>query len=168
MATSGPRPKPVEQKQREGEKPGRMPNPPLRTGGIPELDAPEHLNSWQQKAWKEIVTVLKDLDVLDKADMFMVEQAAVMLGRMREARKELLTADMIEYTQRGAAVPSPWWRIEREASMQATKLLTELGLSPTARARLANGGTKSKKPEERLDSVLGEPGRLRVVKDARA
>lgn len=164
MGQPGPKGKAIEQKIREGEKPGRIPNAPLRSGAVPSLPPPEHLNKWQLEAWNQIIQVLTDLDILDKADQFMVEQAAVMVGRMREARKELLTAEMIEYTQRGAAIPSPWWRIEREAAMHATKLLAELGLSPTARARLANaGGAKSKKPEEKLGDMLGAPGRLRVI-----
>lgn len=160
----GPKPKPVEQAKRDGTRPSRIPNPPLRTGMNAELEMPEGFNKHQEKAWDELVSALRALDVLDSADAAMLETAAAMLGRMREARLELTRgADMIEVTQRGAAVPSPWWKIEREASLQVTRLLAELGLSPSARARLANGGTKSKKQEEALDDILGAPGRLRVV-----
>jgi len=163
MATPGPKPKPVEQAKRDGTRPARIPNPPLRSGPTANLETPEDFNSDQIRAWKQLVGLLTDLDVLDSADIPMLETAAAMLGRMREARRELLTADMIEITQRGAAVPSPWWKIEREASLQLTKLLAELGLSPSARAKLANGGTRSQKQESTLDDLLGEPGRLKAV-----
>lgn len=163
MATPGPKPKPTEQAIREGVRKDRVPNPPLRSGPGVDPEMPPHLNQFQQDAWAELIDALKSLDVLDNADLMIVETAAAMLGRMREARKELLYADMVEVTQRGASVPSPWWKIEREASLQVHKLLAELGLSPSARARLANSGAKSKKPDEMLDDFLGAPGRLKVL-----
>lgn len=163
MATPGTKPKPVEQALRDGTHPSRIPNPPLRTSVEADVEIPEYFNSYQKKAWRELVQMLTDLDVLDDADAAVVETTAAMIGRMREARKELLTADMVDVTQRGAEVPSAWWKIEREASLQVARLLGELGLTPSARARLANSGTRSKKPEDALDAFLGEPGRLQAV-----
>lgn len=163
MATPGPKPKPVEQAQRDGTHPSRIPNPPLRTGVEAKVSIPEGLNPFQVLAWQEIVKMLTDLDVLDSADAAVVETAAAMLGRMREAREELNRSNMVEVTQRGAEVPSAFWRIEREAGLQVAKLLAELGLTPSARARLANSGTKSQKPEDAFDEFMGEPGRLKVL-----
>lgn len=163
MATRGPKPKPVEQARRDGTHPNRIPNPPLRTDVNASLEMPGYLNEYQRVAWEQLVEVLKDLDVLDNSDASMVETCAAMLGRMREARHELNKGDMVEYTQRGAAIPSPWWRIEKEAAQQVQRLLAELGLGPSARARLANTGVTSKKHEETLEGLLGDPGRLRVV-----
>ena len=163
MGERGPKNKPVEIAKRDGTRPSRVPNPPLRTGVGSDLQMPDYFNSYQQKAWEELMSALSDLDVLDNADAATVETAAAMLGRMREARHELNKSDMIEYTQRGAAVPSPWWRIEKEAAQQVQRLLAELGLGPSARARLANNGAQSKKPQDTLDMILGEPGRLKVI-----
>jgi len=159
----GPKPKPVEVAKRDGTTPSRVPNPPLRTSAEAEVSMPEYFNKFQEIAWMELVTVLTELDILDTADYATLETCAAMMGRMREARHELNRSDMIEVTQRGASVPSPWWKIEREASQTATRLLAELGLSPSARARLANTGVKSKKPEDVLADVLGESGRLKVI-----
>lgn len=163
MATPGPKPKPVEQAKRDGTHKSRIPNPPLRTGVEAKVSLPENFNAWQKTAWTEIVSMLTDLDVLDSADAAVVETAAAMLGRMREARHELNHTVMVEVTQRGAEAPSAYWRIEREAGLQVAKLLAELGLTPSARARLANSGTKSQKPEDAFDAFMGEPGRLKVL-----
>lgn len=159
----GPKEKPIEQAKRDGTPAARVPNPPLRTGVGASIEMPEYFNKFQQKAWNELMTMLSDLNVLDSADAATLENAAAMLGRTREARHELNHSDMVVYTQRGAAIPSPWWKIEREASLQVSRLLAELGLSPSARARLANLGAKSKTPEEKIGDLLGAPGRLRLV-----
>lgn len=161
----GPKPKSTEQAKRDGTRPSRVPNPPLRTGVEASIEPPESFNRWQTEAWEQLVTLLDALDILDTADSVMVETCAAMVGRMREARHELSVrgADMVEVTQRGAAIPSPYWKIEREAAQQVTRLLAELGLGPSARARLASSGAVSKRPEEALDDLLGEPGRLRAV-----
>lgn len=107
--------------------------------------------------------MLTALDVLDSADAQALETCAAMMGRMREARYELNRSEKVQVTQRGAEVPSPWWKIEKEAAQQAARFLAELGLTPSARARLANQGVKSKKPEETLADILGPSGRLKVV-----
>lgn len=163
MGARGPKNKPTEVAKRDGTRPSRVPNPPLRSGVGSTLEVPDYFNSYQERAWDEIMNALQALDTLDNADAAVVETAAAMLGRMREARDQLNRSDMIEYTQRGAAVPSPWWRIEKEAAQQVQRLLAELGLGPSARARLANNGAQSKKPEDVLDSILGTPGRLQVL-----
>lgn len=165
MSTPGRKPTPVEEKIREGVRPSRIPNAPLRSASPAELTPPRGFNEYQKLAWEEIVKTLRDLGTLDAADAMMVESAAAMMGRSREARRELniLGPDIVEESQRGASRVNAWWLIEREATRQAEKLLTELGLSPTARARLANGGTKSEKAQDTLDDLLGDPGRLQVI-----
>jgi P27 family predicted phage terminase small subunit len=162
----GPKPKPVEQALRDGTHPGRIPNPPLRTGTVPQVSLPDYFNSYQQTAWKELVQVLTALDVLDSADAATLETCAAMVGRMREARHELNHSDMVQVTQRGAEVPSPWWKVEKEAAQQVQRLLAELGLSPSARARLANAGLKSQKPDETLNDLLGLSGRAQAKEKA--
>lgn len=163
MAIQGPKPKPVEQALRDGTHPSRIPNPPLRTSTQAKVELPDYFNRYQEKAWEQLVEVLTALDILDTADAGTLETAAAMMGRMREARNELNHSPMIEETQRGASIPSPWWKIEKEAAQQVQRLLTELGLSPSARARLANLGTKSKKPEDVMNDALGLSGRLKVI-----
>src|SRR4051812_29095050 len=108
--TTGPKPKPVEQALRDGTAPNRIPNPPLRTGTGANLVMPDDFNKDQERAWNQILQLLNDLDVLDTADTVAVETAATVLGRLREARRELNRGEKIEVTQRGASVPSPWWR----------------------------------------------------------
>ncbi|HEY6022266.1 MAG TPA: P27 family phage terminase small subunit, partial [Candidatus Paceibacterota bacterium] len=116
MATRGPKPKPVEQAKRDGTHASRIPNPPLRTGAGANLEMPRYFDEFQQTAWNELVKILTDLDILDSADRHTVETCAEMIGRMRLARHELNSSgEMITTTQRGAEVPSPWWKIEREA-----------------------------------------------------
>lgn len=172
MGERGPKGKPTEQALRDGTRKSRIPERPLRTGpaGGVELTPPENFNAWQQRAWDELTKLLNELDVLDAADSPTVEAAAAMLGRMREARHMLnREPDMgVVESQRGGLRSSPYWVMEREAGLQVAKLLSELGLSPSARAKLANAGAKSKKPEEQLDDVLGAPGRLRAVEGGAA
>lgn len=127
------------------------------------LVMPDNFTEFQQQAWRELVEVLEALSVLDNADAATVETCAAMLGRMREARSLLNKDDLVTESQRGGLRSSPYWVIEREAGMQVARLLAELGLTPSARGRLANQGAKSNKPEQLLDDILGEPGRLKAV-----
>ena len=159
----GPKGKPVEIAIRDGTHKSRIPNPPLRTDVEAHVERPDYFNHYQNRAWDELVEMLTALDVLDSADAQTLETCAAMVGRMREARYELNRGEKVTMTQRGAEVPSPWWKIEKEAAQQVSRFLAELGLTPSARARLANLGVKSRRPEETLDDILGQSGRLKVL-----
>jgi P27 family predicted phage terminase small subunit len=89
-------------------------------------------------AWSEIVAELRQLGILDSADAMLLEAAAVCTGRLRQARALVAEEGLTTRGDRGAVV-NPLVRIELSSIAQLRQILSELGLSPTSRARLGLG-----------------------------
>lgn len=102
-----------------------------------------------RKAWQAITKVLGEANILDLADAGAVEAAAVALVRARafaahvqehgEIRTVMKTSrDGFEYEVQEV---NPAVRAERDAWLAWLRFAEQLGLTPSARARLANAGT---------------------------
>lgn len=117
---------------------------------------PSGLNADARNAWDTLCELL--VDVLDKADGPALEELAVMIGRARQARRELNkrgTSLVIE----GARGPTknPWLGIEADAWKEARQLFEHFGIGPTGRARLGMGqkGGGGKSPQKEMEDLVG-------------
>lgn len=176
----GRKPKPTEEKRRTGN-PGKrgLPQATLVGGRRPPAQPPG-LSAPMVAAWKVMVEDLTAGGVLDHADGGIIEAAAVFWGRAREARAEL-TRQAAAHARKRRALPhllaetargytaNPLIAIERESWGQFRLIADNLGLSPTARARLGmvrraqgtpTGGTMANE----LDREIGASPKLRAVK----
>lgn len=137
-----------------------------------EVVAPSHLDDQERAVFVELVDQVRL--VVAEADTAWVEIAAVQLLRVRQAREAIrrdgLTVERTRVTRDGQefvdVMPNPMLRVERDASQAFRMFAEQMGVGPSARARLAGlnveAGSISDVMDE-LDDEL-EPVKLRRVK----
>lgn len=164
----GRQPKPLEEHRREGtfEK-SRHGKRVVSLGGRKKPTKPPHLSSHQAKAWKVLVADLWDTGTLDHADAGILEAAAVFWGRAREAREILADpGNSIVIQGKLGSVVHPAVKIERESWDKFRQVAEQLGLSPSARARLGLANTRKRSMQREMESQIGaSPRSLHAVGD---
>src|SRR5882762_7935641 len=114
----------------------RHPPNAFQIGGRGLPPVPEHLSESAQTAWNEISSSMRESNVLDVADASVLEGACVMWGRAREARLLIEQEGLTAIGARGGTVAHPALKIERDSWALFLRYAEQLGLSPSARARL--------------------------------
>jgi P27 family predicted phage terminase small subunit len=127
---------------------------------------PTDLSTEAKAAWRLLVRSLREDGALHSTDGPLLEAAAVCLGRLREARGLLAREGLTVRGDRGSVV-HPALRIELGAIAQLRALLAELGLGPSARARLGLVELRRDSAERELDEEIGPSPRLRAVAGGR-
>jgi len=120
--------------------PGRQKTPNLPKGGslpVKTIQPPASLtNKAMLEAWYTIIEDLRDQGALDRTDRLLVEAAAVMWGRAREARELIERDGYITPTVRGTTTANPLIAVERESLKELRLLADHLPLTRAARHRL--------------------------------
>lgn len=134
MARTGRPPKPIEVHEAEGTlRASRHKRTSLR-GGRPSsvLKPPTWMTVSQRAAFKELAG--SQATVLDVADAPMVEAAAVLLDRARQASRAV---GALKVPNRfGHDEPDPMLKVERDAWNAFRQFAEQIGVGPSARARL--------------------------------
>lgn len=104
----------------------------LPVGTIP---VPEGLTDSMRAAWDILVVDLADQGTLERTDRVLIESAAVMWGRARDAREEIERSGYIVPTVRGTTA-NPMLGVERESWKELRMLSDLLPLTRSARQRL--------------------------------
>lgn len=180
--TVGRKPKPAEQKRREGDRSHRPPVQPSIIGGRVDegekIPPPPDLSTHMTAVWTVVVEDLRSGGVLDRADLASVEAFAVAMGRVREIRAYLRTLQtkaepfghLLADSARGTQA-HPLLSQERGFLTEARQIGENLGLSAMARTRLgldAKGSLKPQGMESELERKIGKSPRLRVHAGGRA
>lgn len=132
---------------------------PTATGlPVATLKPPKGLSESMTEAWKTIVQDLADQGTLERTDRVLIEAAAVMWGRARDARGIIDTEGYRSATVRGTWTANPMIAVERESWKELRMLSDQLPLTRAARKRL---GLADKK--EQIDP-FAPPAPLRSVK----
>jgi P27 family predicted phage terminase small subunit len=136
----GPKPKPVEQKRKEGN-PGKRPLPePLLVGGRPQKheleEPPDHLPAEAQEFWRESVTRLIEVGIVDRVDVPVLEQLCTQYARIRQAQRVLAEDGHFVRGSVGQLREHPAMKIERDATQLFLKIAEHYALTPIARTRL--------------------------------
>jgi P27 family predicted phage terminase small subunit len=102
-------------------------------------DAPPNgLTARQAAAWRRLLTKAPH-GVLREGD----EALAVLLVRMLDVNDAMAARVALEgptyIGADGAEAPAPWWRIMRDTTTAAGRLLTACGLTPQSRLRVLEG-----------------------------
>jgi len=109
---------------------------------------PKHLSTANKKLYKTLVGQLKNSDILCDLDMIILENTVDSISRMRECN-ELITRDGITYENtKGDILKNPACQAYKDYNAIFNKCCQELGLSPSARARLAFGNLQSQLENE--------------------
>ena len=144
----GRKPKPTALKLIEGnpgKRPinGREPKPPA---SVPTC--PAHLSASAKAEWKRLARTLNEIGLLTQIDRSVLAAYCQAYGRWVEAERRLAETPPILKTPAGYVQISPWITISNKQVELMTRLMGELGLSPTARARLSVQVPTGAKPWE--------------------
>lgn len=133
----GRKPKPTRLKLIEGN-PGRRPingNEPRPPSEKPTC--PAHLSSTAKAEWKRLAESLNRIGLLTQIDRTALAAYCQSYGRWVEAEKKLAETPSILKTPAGYIQVSPWLTISNKQLELMAKFMTELGLTPSSRSRLA-------------------------------
>ena len=152
--------KPVEQHLKEGTfRKDRHGMPVLLAGRTPPKP-PASLSAAERKVFVELVAQAGP--ILDEADGLLVESAAVLIVQARALSKDIAKRGLLVTNRFGDVVPHPALRAELAAASELRLVLSQLGMSPAARARLGGLGVEGRSPVEELPG-LGDAAKPRVL-----
>lgn len=110
--------------------------------------APAGMAPDARRVYGQITRVLADANILDAADGWCVEAAAVMLTRARTAAADVAARGLLVERERcgrdgertSNLEPNPSVKLERDAWLGWLRFAEQMGLTPAMRAKLANAG----------------------------
>jgi P27 family predicted phage terminase small subunit len=111
---------------------------PVRTGKLPKK--PEGLSPIAAKAWDDVIEILIDMRVLDKADGTTVELLCQARADWMEARRAIELDGPYYDSGDGTKKilrPHPMLGVRSDASKRMLTLLAELGMTPASRSKVS-------------------------------
>jgi P27 family predicted phage terminase small subunit len=144
----GRRPKPTALKIRDGNPGGRPLNlhEPKPRRAIPTC--PAHLSPTAKAEWKRLAHELDALGILSNLDRAALAAYCQAYGRWVEAERKLKETPTLLKTPSGYVQPSPYLAIANRQLELMHKFMSELGLSPSSRSRVAASPRLGPKPWE--------------------
>ena len=144
----GRKPKPTRLKVIEGNpghRPinGREPRPPQS-----QPSCPAHLSPTAKAEWKRLAQTLNKIGILTQVDRAALAAYCQSYGRWVEAERKLAETPVLLKTPAGYVQPSPWLAIASKQLELMARFMAELGLTPSARSRLAIQVPTGPKPWE--------------------
>jgi P27 family predicted phage terminase small subunit len=118
------------------------PEPPE---GVPSC--PEHLNLAAREEWDRLVLVLHEMGVVTLVDRAALAAYCQCYGRWVEAEEKLRATPILLKTATGYVQQSPWLSISNKQLELMGRYMTELGLTPASRSRVAAYTDVAKSPE---------------------
>jgi P27 family predicted phage terminase small subunit len=98
---------------------------------------PDHLVPAAAKEWRRVARVLHDMGVLTQIDRGALAAYCQAYGRWVEAEERLRETPMLLKTPSGYVQQSPWLGIVHKQLEIMGRYMTELGMTPAARSRVA-------------------------------
>ncbi len=120
---------------------GDEPRPPAS-----QPTCPAHLSPTAKAEWKRLAQTLNRIGLLTQVDRSTLAAYCQSYGRWVEAEKKLAETPMLLKTPAGYVQPSPWLGIANKQLELMAKFMAEIGLTPSARSRLAIVITDVRKP----------------------
>jgi P27 family predicted phage terminase small subunit len=161
----GRKPKPTHLKLLEGN-PGKRalngaePKPPR---GIPTC--PAHLTAPAKAEWKRLAQDLHTVGLLTLVDRGALAAYCQSWGRWVEAERKLQETPHLFKTPAGYVQISPWLTIANKERELMARYMTELGLTPSSRSRLAVQFQSGPKPWEFGAEVSNGPSASDLLQD---
>jgi P27 family predicted phage terminase small subunit len=111
-------------------------------GGEPRPPAdrptcPAYLSPTAKAEWKRLAGILNEIGLLTRIDRTVLAAYCQAYSRWVEAERKLAETPPLLKTPAGYVQTSPWITISNKQVELMVKLMAELGLSPSARSRLA-------------------------------
>jgi P27 family predicted phage terminase small subunit len=147
----GRKPKPRELKVLRDERADRIPARPVdQTSGEP--DVPANLDADARAEYDRITSELRSLGVLARTDRAVLGLYLDAWLARRDAERSIQSLGLILNTTLGGVKTNPAAAVASTSRALMLRILAELGLTPTARARL----TSPVAPPDELDSFLAK------------
>lgn len=141
---------------------------PLLVGGRPVLgeleDPPTHLPEEAKEFWRESVTRLIEVGIIDRVDVPVLEQMSVQYARIRQAQKVIAVDGHFVPGSVGQLREHPALKIEKDATALFLKMAEHYALTPIARTRLGLAELHKRTLAKELQEGLGAPKLKKVAK----
>jgi P27 family predicted phage terminase small subunit len=112
---------------------------------------PRHLNAEAKAEWKRISLELHQLGLLTEIDRAALAMYCQCWGRWRYAEEKLKDEKLlIVKAPTDQPMQNPWLQIANRAMRQMQSLLSEFGMSPSSRSRVATGEPPAHDPFDEL------------------
>lgn len=131
-------PKPTEQRLLEGN-PGNRPIPAVvNIGGKPVIadKPPASLDAYGKRAWKDLVPLLIEGNVLDRVDTHVLTTVCNTVSRLERIRRAINKDGLTTEGSKGQLVAHPLLTHEANLTTLLLRLAEQFGMTPSARARL--------------------------------
>lgn len=154
----GRKPKPTEQKRREGN-PGKRrlntqePQPPAAMPEAFDLP-PSELDGIPTAAteWRRLAPMLRACRQVTEADRGALIALCLEWARYIDATKKVRDLGLVVTTKNGYPIPNPYLPIATKALAGCNKLWPELGLTPSSRSRVAIAPVTESDPFAEFDA----------------
>lgn len=120
--------------------PGKRPlnkNEPMPDISETIPDPPVRLSHFAKKEWKNISGRLHRLGLLTEIDDRALVAYCESFAAWRKARRCVERDGMVTITKNGMAVLNPMMKIEKQYFDQMMKLMSEFGMTPSSRSKIA-------------------------------
>ncbi|PWE30007.1 phage terminase small subunit P27 family [Maritimibacter sp. 55A14] len=101
---------------------------------------PAHLSEVAHKEWRRLATPMHEAGILTLADRAALAAYCQAWARWVEAEEKLAATPALLKTPNGHVQQSPWLTVANKQMELMSRYMSELGLTPVARTRLANAG----------------------------
>jgi P27 family predicted phage terminase small subunit len=136
---------------------GRKPVPKVMDHGSRAFAAqprcPSHLTSVARKEWRRLAPVLHGIGVLKVADRAALAAYCQSYARWVEAEEKLRDTPMLLKTPSGYVQQSPWLSVANKQLELMGRYMSELGLTPVARARLDMAKGDGAEPDTKIEFI---------------
>jgi P27 family predicted phage terminase small subunit len=155
----GQRPKPTAIRRLQGN-PGKRAwnhDEPVPPDGIPRC--PDHLTQVARTEWRRVARALHGMGVLTLIDRAALAAYCAAYSRWVEAEEKLKETPTLYKTPSGYVQQSPWLGIANKQMELMGRYMTELGMTPAARSRVAVGTTPPTPQTMRIEFVSAFDGK---------
>ena len=118
--------------------------------------APSHLSEEAKKEWRRAGRVLEQLGLVSDLDLAAFSAYCTAYGRWVEAEEVLKRHGVMLRSPNGFPVQSPYLAVANRAMEQMRSLLSEFGMSPASRSRVA--GMPMQEPDDFERLIRGGSG----------
>lgn len=169
MAITGRKPKPVEQRIKEGNiEQSPMPQVMLVSGRPAPGEyppPPDRLPQAGVDAWNTIVPQLIDVGLVDRVDTMMLEAMCMQWARMVQAGRVVKAQGHLVRGPGGQLKEHPSLRTERDATARFMSIAEQYAMTPAARTRLGLAELHRRSLKAEFDTNVGTPELVEIEDD---
>ena len=155
MAKAGRRPKPTAIRILEGTQKGPAKREPALPPGIPPMPKRLEVDQVAVEKWEELAGILTRMGVLTLGDGEALATLCEVHSAEQSCLLQLRAGGAVMHTDLGGVKPNPAGPLYRSLVSQKAALLSEFGLTPSSRTKLA---TKAEVQKDELEAFFTAHG----------